>query len=176
MATQFEVNGTATIQTGTGATGALQDLGVTFDGCTVAIEIIRAPIYTDAFGGPEGTVADHQYLGEFAHVRAELIFWDNAVFDKIWGAQFDITAGTGTGPGTTIEIGSILGQLSGSNRGYHRLVILSPIATRPYDWARAFLATSPRKVGTRVTRIQCEWYCWQQASAAGTIWFDRAVP
>ena len=176
MGNEYEVNGTATIRSGTGAAQALQDVGISYDGVTVATEIIRVPIHTDEYGGPEGVPAEFQYLGELAHIRAELIYWDPDVLSKLLAGQISGTWGT------TLSIGQVLGLLTGANAAYHRLAILCPGATitRGFDWPRAFLKSAPRKIGTRVTRVQCEWYAWQggtgtgtSGAASGTVWMDR---
>lgn len=155
MARQIHVSGEAAIKTGTGSSSALEDLGVSVDGVEIAVRDHTEPIFTDTFG-PQVPFDEQQFL-ETALIRATLVFYDEAVMAKI-------RTKTGSAEGTM----GAAGALWGAGSFYYRLLVLSPTASRPYNFPKARLLDAfPAKVGTRKTTIDCTWFAVPYTGTAG---------
>lgn len=112
-AAQYHVFGPAVLQVGTGTTKALQSLGVTRSGMTVRVQQYYRGFMSDV-GGPEVPV-DHQFMGEVAHIRGELVDWKE---DTLRLLRAFAKAGLSGTDGTGVAIGTLVGgngPLSASN-------------------------------------------------------------
>lgn len=101
------VNGEASIWTGTGAAGALEQLGVSVDGVTFKETLLKEPVMVDTyFKHPY----DYQYSLVELVVTCDLVVWDASVLAKLKG-RF-----AGTTQGTYAPAGSLFVQGGGTVR------------------------------------------------------------
>ena len=98
------VAGKALIKVGTGAGGALEDLGYTRNGADITKEAFWGEVHGDENGGDEGPPIGVQYFGEIARVRLELTKYDPAIFAKVEARLQGAQAGTvaADAPGTLV--------------------------------------------------------------------------
>jgi hypothetical protein len=174
MAMGLQVSGEAKVQTGTGASQALEDLGVPIaGGVRWRPRIHREPIYIDSTG--HKIPYAHSYQGEDGLVIAHLGVIDTAVLAKIMAVKINST------PGVMIDIGTILEGLTGANAAAHRLAVLSPQGNTPLDFPSAFLLGEPTEInlGTDFSIFRLTWYYYlpgQPGSQNGRILYDRTIP
>lgn len=156
MAVAVLTTGPALIRTGTGISGALQDLGYSINGVEIIETVFMSDVPGDQNGGDEGPPIDIQYFGQIDRVRMELSSYDQAVADKIRPRLLGGTAGLIGTAGTLIAAGTL----------YYRLLI------SPTTLPRNYLSAIPREPievnrGTKFSRLILEWECYQ---VAGVLW------
>ena len=152
MAAQLHVNGEALIK----VNAALDTLGVSVDGVDIAIENHAEPVYPATYG--PRMPFDEQYFGETARISFTLIFYDEAVLAPLRAISDNTTEG---------QIGTP-GSLYGANSIYKRLLITSPVASRPYNFLKARPVDAQRgRVGTRRTTWDMTWFAIPYSGSAG---------
>jgi hypothetical protein len=100
MAESIHVSGKATIWVDTGASHALEDLGITQDGVELTFQAYALDVPTDEDGGTDGPPTDVQWLGETAQIRLQLTKWDAAIGDKVAARIRGFNPGAQGTPGT----------------------------------------------------------------------------
>lgn len=168
MALAIVVNGEAQVKVGTGGSGALEVLGVSVDGVTIKPRLFNDPVYTDTFG-PK-VAFDYQYFLEDAIITCDLVFYDQAVLEKLLARKTGGTAG----------VLASAGRLMGASGDFVRLLITSPIAGLPYNFLKAFFLDDQEvKLGTkrniwRVT-FQALPYTGAAGDTNGTVVWNRVA-
>lgn len=127
----------------------------------VDVEIINhvAPVHTDTHGGTNGPPFDEQTFNQSFRVSCLLMFYDESVLAKIRGPWVTATAGTYVA----------MGSLFGAGSHYHRLLILSPTASLPFNFLTARVEGGmKKKLGTTASGWQITWFGYAYGGAAGT--------
>jgi hypothetical protein len=168
---QIHVNGEALFRSGTGASSALESLGVTVDGADIEIRDHTEPVFTDT-AGPDMPF-DEQQFGETAIIKGQMIFYDDVVLAKHRGRPANVLAAA---EGT---IGN-MGALWGAGGLYFRLLVLSPTDSVPWNFLTArLLDAAPSKHGTRRTLWDLTWFAIPFKGAAGltagTVLYNRVI-
>lgn len=178
------VNGTGLIKVGTGASNALEDLGVPMDGATVEITEFENPVYNDV-GGPE-TPVDYQYMGQLATIRVTIIDIVDSVQRKIRNRPFTNPAASAVTPtdGESLPRGLMYGL---GARAF-KLSIASEWED-PWYFPTVKVARQPIsfKLGTVVTAWQYTFQAWpyiaptvtglaSTASGSLPILYARVIP
>lgn len=155
MAQAVHVNGEAQIKI-TAPGGSLEVLGVSEDGVDIEIEDMVEPVYTDTFG-PKVPFDEQGFL-QVAHIRARLIFYDEAVLLKLRSLP------AGGTDGTMSQAGALLG----ANSKYHRVLVLSPNAVLPWNFPTARIDGSRKvKVGTKRNAWDISWFAVPYTGTSG---------
>jgi hypothetical protein len=102
MAVTLHVNGAAVIFTGTGASSALEELGVSVDGVTIKETLVKEPVMIDTY---YKTPYDFQYSLSEVLVTCDLVAWDDSVLNKVLGRLVGTSPLT---PGTFGSAGSLI--------------------------------------------------------------------
>lgn len=168
MAVGEHVTGPATIFTGTGASSALEELGLSIQGIEPEFENHFEEVFTDINGA---CPFDVQYFPQTAIIRAELILWDQTVLDKVLA----ITAGG------TAGVQSAAGTLMLAQGKTYRLLIKSDSTSGTgepcMNFVQAYLSGPPRtKMGTRIQTYVLEWRALPQqqyTNSAGAVLWNR---
>lgn len=149
MARAYHVDGPVLIKTGTGASAALEELGISEDGPDVSFNVFADAVFSDA-AGPRVPV-DLQRMGEDATVRVRLVDYDLVVWKKLVAlAMGNVTVGTGGSPGGLIATGG----------SAYRLVLTS--LDDPLRFTTATLRNPQAlKMGTVIKKPVLEFYCWR---------------
>jgi hypothetical protein len=168
MATQFHVNGLATLQADFGA--GFNDVGYSQDGVTIELHYETDDVHTDKWGSkmPE----DVMDLGQWATVKMQLIKYDTASIEQLEN-RLQVTTAPGKQPNVNdsnlIMIGTLMGQcdymtpikiLRGRNVGCEQ----TPLEGG-WQFNAAYLAdVDSFKVGTRVTIHDLTFRCLPDGS------------
>jgi hypothetical protein len=80
MAREFYVNGEASVASGTGGGGALEEMGISVDGVSITINEYNDGIMIDT-RGPH-VPGEYQYFLNDADIKMELVYFDEAVVEK----------------------------------------------------------------------------------------------
>lgn len=165
MATQFHVNGEASIWIQIPA-GSLTLLGVsTADGVNIDVTEHTEEIFTDTFG--PSVPFDEQQMLEDAVIRAKLVWYDESVLVTIRGRA-------GASEGAMPAAGTLWGQ----STHYFRTLIKSPIDALPWNFPSSRLRGAlPFNRGVR----RSEWgmeiyaipYTGTQNSSAGAVLYNH---
>lgn len=148
MALEIKVDGPALIKVGTGASGALEQLGYTENGTDVEFRGYHGDVPGDEHGGDQGPPIDVQYFGEIVIVRLTFTKFDVAIANKVSARVRGATFGTPATPGT----------LMFDSDNCFRLLIQP---TRdPLNFLRAFSRGSiTTNKGTKFSRYTMEFEC-----------------
>jgi hypothetical protein len=167
MATAFHVNGPAVLKTGTGASAALELLGVCEDKVRISINPILGEVRADSAG--EGGTADVQHFNSTASIRARLSTYDETVLAKIRKLAGSADGKVPT-PGTLMATAGFT----------YRLVI--PSDDLPWRFYTCILRNSiPVELGTKYTTWDLEFFAWAftpgtaVTSAAGDLYDHTAT-
>lgn len=151
MSIIVHVPGTALIRVGTGASGALEDLGYSVNGVQIVMETYLLDVPGDENGGDHGPPIDIQKMGEKATVRIECNKYELNVANKL--APFH---------GDALGVPGAAGRLLFTGEGYYRLLIQGASgANYAYNFPRAVLSRRPREfnVGTKYQTLVMEFEC-----------------
>lgn len=157
MAESLHVNGEAHIKVVlAGSTVSL--LGVTIDGADAEVRDITVPVYVDTTGGPEGPPFDEQQMLSDATIRAQLVYYDDAVLAAVRGRP--------NADGLQGQAGAFWGQGS----GYFKLIVTALTAGElGFTFPTARVRDAARgKLGTRRTVWDVTFYGIGYANAAGS--------
>lgn len=149
MAVTVNVDGPATVKTGTGTADALETLGLSINGIQIFEGAFFYDVPGDANGGDDGPPIALQFLGRIDRVRMELSSFDTAVADKVRRRLNDDGAvGDVATPGTILDA---------TNNGF-RLLILP--TNRPINYLFA-IPREPMEInkGTKFSHLVIEWEC-----------------
>ncbi|MGD9644319.1 MAG: hypothetical protein AB7U73_01315 [Pirellulales bacterium] len=153
MANIVNVAGLAAIKVNTGGGSALELLGYSRDGVSIAYQQFTIPVPGDENGGDAGPPIDEQYLGEIALIRMVLSKFDMAILKKV---ESRIRNGAWGVPGSA-------GTLRLNTTNSYRLVIHTPTDPRNFPLAVPTGALETNK-GTKYSEAILEWTAYKNAS------------
>lgn len=187
MSGSYHIDGECQIKVGTGASAALEVLGVSVDGVDIELQDHTERIDIDTLGGPAGPPGDEQAFPQTGLVHAQLIWWDQAVLrrvrSRVGGSSAAIAAGTvadGAQPAS--------GTLHRGGGLYFRLLLTSN--DEPWNFLLArVLNNQAHRSGTRARPWDLNFYCvpfmntaigntyydGNSASASSAILFNRST-
>lgn len=172
MATQYLTFGPCVPQVSTGASEALEVLGVCEDGGDITIQYEETPIVSDA-GGKAPT--EIQQMGSLAYIEFALPVVDTAVLDKvIRRSEGSATLGQGGVPGALLGTGV-------AGVPYLFKLYLPSTLTSPWSFYYCKLESFRGKYGTEYTKPRLRfkairWLAGTAATAAAAVLFTRAAP
>ena len=169
----FQIFGEASIATGTGGGGALEELGISVDGVTMTINENIDEVYIDTYG-PK-TAVDAQLMLYTIEITADLIYYDMSVIQK-WMAQ-DMATLPGFG-----SFGKA-GLLAVANNASARVLVRSTPANvglvgAPFCWnfPKATLIDAQEiKIGVKMNPWKVKWKAWptfQTSTTNGSALFN----
>lgn len=132
MAVAIIVHGKTPVFVGTGASGAMEALGLTRNQADVVHQPFFVNVPGDANGGDEGPPIDVQYMGEICMIRLELSSYDPAVAERLKARVLGGDPGyVATVGGTRIGAGMLM--LAGGY--YTRVCLASPVYPKNFPIA-----------------------------------------
>lgn len=160
----FQVHGECHVRVGTGAAGALEDLGISVDGVRVQIEDHVDPIMTDGTG--PRVPRDEQSFLQTANITIQLVYFVPATLTKLRALHPDLVEG----------VMPKSGVLYGQDNKYFRLLLNNEL--EPYNFLKA------RTTGIKETTLSVVKSVWNLSffsipykatvgSTAGTVLYNR---